>query len=221
MKTNRCLMIVAILSLFLIACSSESPRTRVYFQKKSPLNYLELRGDKNVFLHQDKINIIGTYESDSSLVTLIFFGGRAIRLEIKGDTLIDEEGNSWLYWRKGESGWAYEKSDGVKKSKTLAEARLAKDAVINDLNNLGAHAYQYRVRPTSMDGGDGSYLGYQIPEKMVTNGNATYSCIAESDTVKYTAISTANRKNGVMVQMDGDGKLYGWQFFGDFKQMEN
>ena len=30
-----------------------------------------------------------------------------------------------------------------------------KDAIINDLNNLAANAYQYRIRPTTMGGGGG------------------------------------------------------------------
>jgi len=204
-----------------VACTSEVPKTRVYFQKKSPLNYLELRGDKSILVHQEKINLIGTYEADSSLVTLIFFGGRALRLEIKGDTLIDEEGNSWIYWSKGESGWTYEKSDGVKRSRAIIETQQNKDAVINDLNNLTANGYQYRIRPTSMGGGGGSYLGYQIPPKMAANENAAYTCIAASDTLNFTAISSANRKNGIKVQVDSDGRLMHWQYYGDFKQIDN
>jgi hypothetical protein len=215
-------LIIGILIMY-GACSSETPKTKVYFQKKSPMNYIELRGNNSVLLHQekinnqDKINIIGTYEEDSLLVTLIFFGGRALRMEIKGDTLFDEEGYSWVYWSKGESGWAYERSDGVKKSKALADARQTKDAMINDLNNLAAHAYQYRIRPASMGGGGGSYLGYQIPPKMVSNGNAAYTCIAEADTVRYTAVVTVNRKNGMKVVIDPEGRLTQWQYYGDFK----
>jgi hypothetical protein len=224
MKTIRLILMTGIL-IIAGACSSEIPKTRVYVQKKSPMNYIELRGNNSALIHQekgnDKVNLIGTYESDSSLVTLIFFGGRALRLEIKGDTLFDEEGSSWVYWNKGESGWAYEKSDGVKRSKALAEARQVKDAVINDLNNLAAHAYQYRIRPTSMGGGGGSYLGYTIPPRMASNENAVYSCIAEVDTVRYAAVVSANRKNGIKVVIDGDGRLTQWQYYGDFKDTGN
>jgi hypothetical protein len=217
MKNIQHLIIIAIVCFSFVACSSESPKTKVYFQKKLPLNYFELRANHSALLHQDKINIIGTYESDSSLITLIFFGGRALRFEIKGDTLIDEDGNNWLYWTKGESGWAYEKSDGVKRSKDILEVQQIKDAVINDLNNLAAHGYQYRIRPISMGGGGGSYLGYQIPTKMAANDNATYTCIVQTDTIRYTAITSSNRKNGIKVQLDSDGRLNNWQYYGDFK----
>jgi hypothetical protein len=217
MNYIRPLLMLGIL-LIAGACSSEIPKTRVYFQKKTPLNYIELRGNNTVLLHQEKVNVVGTAESDSSLVTLIFFGGRALRLEIKGDTLVDEEGSSWVYWNKGESGWAYEKSDGVKKTKAIAEARQMKDAVINDLNNLAAHAYQYRIRPISMGGGGGSYLRYAIPLNLVSNENAVYSCIAEADTVRYAAVVSANRKNGIKIIVDGEGKITQWQYYGDFRE---
>ena len=46
-----------------------------------------------------------------------------------------------------------------------------KDAMINDLNNLAAHAYQFRIRPSSMGGGQGTYTGYTIPTKMKSNEN--------------------------------------------------
>jgi hypothetical protein len=224
MNYVRFILLIVILSIA-GACSSEIPKTKVYFQKKSPMNYIELRGNNSVCIHQekgnDKVTLLGTYELDSSLVTLIFFGGRALRLEIQGDTLIDEEGTSWVYWNNGESGWAYEKSDGVKKTKAMAEARQTKDAVINDLNNLAAQAYQYRIRPTSMGGGGGSYLGYTIPPRMTSSENATYSCIAEADTIRYAAVVSANRKNGMRVLVDGDGRLTQWQYYGDFKEAGN
>ena len=50
-----------------------------------------------------------------------------------------------------------------------------RDAIINDLNNLAAQAYQFRIRPTSMGGGQGDYTTFAIPTKMKTNENATYS----------------------------------------------
>ncbi|MBI4427537.1 MAG: hypothetical protein HY562_00280 [Ignavibacteriales bacterium] len=39
----------------------------------------------------------------------------------------------------------------------------SRDFVENDLSNLAAHAYQYRIRPLSMKGGENSYGGYSIP----------------------------------------------------------
>jgi len=60
-----------------------------------------------------------------------------------------------------------------------------KDAMINDLNNIAAHAYQFRIRPASMGGGQGAYTGtntYSIPAKMATNENGTYVATPSANT---------------------------------------
>ncbi len=94
-----------------------------------------------------------------------------------------------------------------------------KDAIINDLNNIAAHAYQYRIRPASMAGGAGSYVGYSIPAKMATNANATYTCTPTATNVTFTATSASNTANTVTAQIDTDGKFIqsAWAYTGDFK----
>jgi hypothetical protein len=92
-----------------------------------------------------------------------------------------------------------------------------KDAIINDLNNVAAHAYQYKIRPASMAGGDGKYTGYKLPTKMATNENATYSptTITATD-VTVTATSVQNTANTVVVIINAEGRLGSWTFAGDF-----
>ena len=92
-----------------------------------------------------------------------------------------------------------------------------KDAIINDLNNIAANAYQYRVRPTSMGGGQGSYTGYSIPTKMATNENASYSASAAANAITITATSAQYTTNTVVAVVDTDGKLGGWTYGGDFQ----
>jgi hypothetical protein len=94
-----------------------------------------------------------------------------------------------------------------------------KDAIINDLNNIAAQAYQYRIRPQSMAGGNGSYVGFTIPNKMATNANALYTCAPTSSTVTFTATSANNASNLVFAAIDTDGKFIqsGWAYSGDFQ----
>ncbi len=94
-----------------------------------------------------------------------------------------------------------------------------KDAIINDLNNIAAHAYQYRIRPASMAGGAGSYVGYSIPTKMATNANATYTCTPTATHVTFSAVSSNNSANTVSAQIDTDGKFVqsSWAYTGDFQ----
>lgn len=93
-----------------------------------------------------------------------------------------------------------------------------KDAIINDLNNIAAHAYQFKIRPSSMGGGQGSYAGYSIPSKMASNENAAYSVTSATATsVAITATSSANSTNTVQAVVDSDGRLGSWTYAGDFQ----
>jgi hypothetical protein len=92
-----------------------------------------------------------------------------------------------------------------------------RDAIINDLNNLAAQAYQYRIRPTSMGGGQGDYSSFSIPTKMRTNENATYTSTPSASTIAFTATSAQNPSNTVQVTIDSNGRLSGWSYTGDFQ----
>jgi hypothetical protein len=92
-----------------------------------------------------------------------------------------------------------------------------RDAIINDMNNLAAQAYQFRIRPTSMGGGQGDYSCFTIPSKMRTNENATYSAVPGTSTIAFTAVSAQNPTNTVKVTIDSNGRLNGWTYAGDFQ----
>src|SRR5713101_2537860 len=48
-----------------------------------------------------------------------------------------------------------------------------KDGVTSSLVNIAANAYQFKIRPTTMGGGGGSYVGYTVPSKMAKDDNGT------------------------------------------------
>src|SRR5438874_7959448 len=50
-----------------------------------------------------------------------------------------------------------------------------KDGVTTSVVNVSANAYQYKIRPTTMGGGSGSYVGYVLPTKMSSDDNGTYA----------------------------------------------
>jgi hypothetical protein len=89
-----------------------------------------------------------------------------------------------------------------------------KDAIINDLGNLAATAYQFKIRPNSMGGGGGSYTGFTIPSKMSSNDNATYET---TGTPGATVVYKATSANGtVTATVDAEGKLGTWVYTGSF-----
>ena len=92
-----------------------------------------------------------------------------------------------------------------------------RDAIINDLNNLAAQAYQFRIRPSSMGGGQGDYTTFAIPSKMKTNENGTYVAAPTTNTIVFTATSAQNASNTIKVTINSDGKLGTWVYSGDFQ----
>ena len=92
-----------------------------------------------------------------------------------------------------------------------------RDAIINDLNNLAAQAYQFRIRPSSMGGGQGDYTTFAIPSKMKTNENGTYTSAPTTNTIVFTATSAQNASNTIKVTIDSNGKLGTWVYSGDFQ----
>jgi flagellar basal body-associated protein FliL len=84
-----------------------------------------------------------------------------------------------------------------------------KDAIINDINNIGANGYQYRIRPASMGGGGGSsYVGYTIPFKMSSNDNATYTAAVTAPTIIITGTSTRETTTSQVIgTLDANGKM--------------
>jgi hypothetical protein len=96
-----------------------------------------------------------------------------------------------------------------------------KDAIISDLTNLAANAYQYRIRPSAMGGGGGStYAGYSIPSTLASNENATYSIVGTPGTTSITfkGVSKQDSLNIVQGTYGADGKLSGsFTFSGAFQ----
>jgi len=98
-----------------------------------------------------------------------------------------------------------------------ATVQANRDAIINDLNNLAAYSYQYRIGPKSMGGGEGSYVGIDLPQNQRSNENATYSIGGVSaDTIKFMAISRYGY-GVITVHVDKDGRPSNWHYTDKFK----
>ena len=94
-----------------------------------------------------------------------------------------------------------------------------RDAIIADITNMAANAYQYRIRPTSMGGGGGQYTGYTIPSSLTSNENGSYtiSTAGSSTSIGFQGVSA--QQYGTVTGLYGaDGKLSGsFSFAGDFQ----
>jgi hypothetical protein len=99
-----------------------------------------------------------------------------------------------------------------------------KDAIINDMNNLAANAYQHRIRPSSMGGGAGAYDNskggntWVVPAKLDTTENGFYiATVGGPDAVTLTATSASYTTSTVTATIDINGKLTSWTYTGDFQ----
>ena len=92
-----------------------------------------------------------------------------------------------------------------------------KDMMIGILNNIAGTAYQYRVTPKSMGGGQGAYLGYTIPPKMAdVPGKMSFRSAASKEIVQFQG-RTSDGTSGIRVKLDSDGKLFEWRWQGEWE----
>jgi len=83
-----------------------------------------------------------------------------------------------------------------------------KDGVTSSLVNVSANAYQYKIRPTTMGGGGGSYVNYVIPTKMASDDNGTYTIqtAGTATTIVFRGVSTLNASYTADCTVDSTGK---------------
>jgi hypothetical protein len=79
-----------------------------------------------------------------------------------------------------------------------------RDAVISDLNNLGAMAQQYYKKPTSMGGGGNTFnqqgqaspVPWVIPAQLDTTANGTYTATVNAQSVVIVGLGTEKGNDG-------------------------
>ena len=87
-----------------------------------------------------------------------------------------------------------------------------RDNIIADLNNMGADAFQYKIRPTTLGGGNGTYVGYTIPPAWGSaNENASYfvTGTVSSTYIAFHASSKVVEGGTVDIEFDGAGHTEG------------
>ena len=89
---------------------------------------------------------------------------------------------------------------GIQLASTSAQS-ANRDAVIADLNNLGAFAQQYYRKPTTMGGGGNSFANWTIPPNLTKTANGTYTLSGTPGTV-VTIVGT-----GTEIGNDGKTKV--------------
>ena len=98
-----------------------------------------------------------------------------------------------------------------------------KDAIMADITNMSANAYQFRIRPVAMGGGGGTtYVGYRIPSALDTTDNAVYTMTVTpwetAATITFTGTSQQDPLNIATATYGADGRLIPpWVFTAEFQ----
>ena len=85
-----------------------------------------------------------------------------------------------------------------------------KDAISGDLYNLAADAYQYKMKPRTLGGGAGSYVGYRIAPGFQDNDNGQYVIVGTPSSVSITFQGESKGYPGNFIsQTDSSNGHYG------------
>jgi hypothetical protein len=82
----------------------------------------------------------------------------------------------------------------------LAERNLQirRDMMISGIQHIAADAFQYRLRPSTMGGGGGSYTGYAIPLGLRENRGAVYEIAGGSTPDSLLILATGPARIGTI-----------------------
>jgi hypothetical protein len=106
----------------------------------------------------------------------------------------------------------------VSQSLRNAEAiQRNKDMIIDDINSIAWNARQYQILPKSFGGGEGSYISYHLPPELASTENGTYEIVASQSECTVRANSRLYPGSTVSVKVDKDGKLWNWNYAGQFQ----
>lgn len=88
--------------------------------------------------------------------------------------------------------------------------------MMNDIINIAWSARQYRILPKELGGGEGSYKGYIVPNKLRDTENATYAVSAADNEITIYATSNKNSSATIFVHLGKEGEFSEWRFNGVF-----
>ena len=107
-------------------------------------------------------------------------------------------------------------ASSMRSAQALGENR---DKAIQGLTHVSFEAYQYRILPKRMGGGDGSYVGYQVSDNLRKNSDAEFLPSEQTDSTITLSGASLLYKGGVVRGVFGpDGKLRGhFDFLGEYR----
>ncbi|MCX6143367.1 MAG: hypothetical protein NTZ35_09115 [Ignavibacteriales bacterium] len=95
-------------------------------------------------------------------------------------------------------------------------ARLLRYETTTELNFILDNILQYRLLPKEVGGGNGSYIGYVIPENLARTDKAEYTATVKADKVIVKAESANCATNTITATLDAHGSARPMDFEGNW-----
>ncbi|MBM3298358.1 MAG: hypothetical protein FJY85_00175 [Deltaproteobacteria bacterium] len=96
-------------------------------------------------------------------------------------------------------------------------SRIQREGMMTEMSLIGVDAFIYQLRPKELGGGDGSFAGYGIGEKLSRTDYGEYTATVKSDkTLEVKGNSARCATNTISVLVDTYGGTYGWRFEGNW-----
>jgi len=92
-----------------------------------------------------------------------------------------------------------------------------RDAIIDDLVFIALDAYQYKVLPKGLDGGQGKYLGFALAPERAKTQNGIYIATVNENQVSVKAQSLQFPSGVIHATIDEEGQVRNCRFEGAFK----
>jgi hypothetical protein len=92
-----------------------------------------------------------------------------------------------------------------------------RDAIIYDLVFIALDAYQYKVLPKGLDGGQGKYLGFALAPERAKTQNGIYIATVNENQVSVKAQSLQFPSGVINATIDEEGQVRYCRFEGAFK----
>jgi hypothetical protein len=99
-----------------------------------------------------------------------------------------------------------------------SETDANRSAIVSDINQIAHLAARYYAKPSALNGGGHSYMGFELPNKFKADLNGQYRVSAmNATTLQIVGLSALDTDNTVTTHIDSYGKALNWSFTGDFR----
>lgn len=85
-----------------------------------------------------------------------------------------------------------------------------REAIVNDISSIVGDAQGYFTRPTAIGGGNGSFTGYSLPDRLKETGNAIYD--ADGNDYKLIVEGRSTVHNRVIVKLTLTRSTDNWNY---------